>query len=167
MTRLLCVLLTLLFSLGGPAMGGNSDFGNSSLAAESGIRDRVLSNIAANRAATGNIRQGLTTMDLRALTTNAAKEIDSQGAAAFTARQGRALINHPNLEPAFRGSAIDKRVRIEVQNDPLLRHLQGRPNRGADFIDPATRNWWDMTTPTQWPAHVQKYGAGGTLLPTR
>ena len=62
---------------------------------------------------------------------------------------------------------IDKRVRIEVQNDPFLRHLQGRPNRGADFIDPATENWWDMTTPAQWPAHVQKYGPGGTLLPTR
>jgi hypothetical protein len=57
-----------------------------------------------------------------------------------------------------------------VRVDPFLRHLQGRPNRGADFIDmrdPANIKWWDMTTPSQWPAHVQKYGPGGTLLPTR
>jgi hypothetical protein len=33
MTRLLLLLLTLLFSLSGPVMGGYSDFGQSSLAA--------------------------------------------------------------------------------------------------------------------------------------
>ncbi len=136
-------------------------------AANSGVRERVLANIAANRAATGNIRQGLTTMELRALTTNAANEVDALGMAAFTGPQQRALVKHPNLEAAFRGNRIDKRVRDEVRVDPFLRHLQGRPNRGADFIDPATGNWWDMTTPAQWPAHVQKYGPGGTLLPTR
>ena len=38
MTRLFCILLTLLFSLGGPAMGKNSDFGAWSLAANSGSR---------------------------------------------------------------------------------------------------------------------------------
>lgn len=37
MTRLLCVLLTLLFSLSGPAMGENSDFGRSSFAANSEV----------------------------------------------------------------------------------------------------------------------------------
>jgi hypothetical protein len=34
MTRLFCILLTLLFSLSGPAMGANSDFGHSPLAAK-------------------------------------------------------------------------------------------------------------------------------------
>jgi len=34
MSRLLCVLLTLLFSLSGPAMGANSGFADSSLAAK-------------------------------------------------------------------------------------------------------------------------------------
>jgi len=38
MTRLFCVLLTLLFSLSGPAMGENSDFGRSSNAANSAPR---------------------------------------------------------------------------------------------------------------------------------
>jgi hypothetical protein len=36
MTRLLCILLTLLFSVSGPATGANSDFWQSSLAANSG-----------------------------------------------------------------------------------------------------------------------------------
>jgi hypothetical protein len=35
MTRLFCILLTLLISLSGPAMGANGDFGRSSFAAKS------------------------------------------------------------------------------------------------------------------------------------
>jgi hypothetical protein len=42
MTRLLCVLLTLLFSLSGPAMGKYSDFGRSSLAANTAGRGPVI-----------------------------------------------------------------------------------------------------------------------------
>ena len=38
MTRVFCILLTLLFSLSGPAMGGNSDFDRSCLAATNVIR---------------------------------------------------------------------------------------------------------------------------------
>lgn len=38
MTRLLCILLTLLFSLSGPALGANSDFSRSSFAANSAPR---------------------------------------------------------------------------------------------------------------------------------
>ncbi len=141
-----------------------------SYAANSVVRERVLANIAANRAATGNIRQGLTTMDLRALTTNAASEVDDLGWSAFTRGQQRALVNHPYLERAFRGNRIDKRVRLMVEKDPFLRHLQGRSNWGADFIDmrdPANIKWWDITTSAQWSTHVKKYGPGGTLLPTR
>jgi hypothetical protein len=37
MTRLICVLLTLLFSLSGPAMGEYSDFGCRSNAAKGGV----------------------------------------------------------------------------------------------------------------------------------
>jgi len=37
MTRLLCILLTLLFSLSGPAMGVNGNFGHSLLAAKSEV----------------------------------------------------------------------------------------------------------------------------------
>jgi len=38
MTKLLCVLLSLLYSLGGPAMGVNGDFDRSSLAANNTTR---------------------------------------------------------------------------------------------------------------------------------
>jgi filamentous hemagglutinin len=41
MTKLLCVLLTLLFSLSGPATGANGDFCRSSLAANSGLEGAV------------------------------------------------------------------------------------------------------------------------------
>jgi hypothetical protein len=34
MTRLICILLTLLFSLSGPALGANIDFCRSSIAVE-------------------------------------------------------------------------------------------------------------------------------------
>lgn len=37
MTRLFCVLLTLLFSLSGPAMGANSDFRHFAIAANTGV----------------------------------------------------------------------------------------------------------------------------------
>jgi len=50
MTRLLGVLLTLLFSLSGPAMGTNSDFARFSNAAKTG-RESVLANIAASQQA--------------------------------------------------------------------------------------------------------------------
>lgn len=136
---------------------------------DSGIRKRVLANISesARARASSGFRQWSQTTELRALTSEAAAEVDSLGMATFTARQQRAIISHPNLQAAFRGSAIDRRVRAAVQNDPFLRQLQGSPNRGADFIDPYSESWWDMTTPAQWPKHIQQYGPGGTLLPTK
>lgn len=42
MTRLICVLLTLLFSLSGPALGANSDFGCWSNAANTAGRGPVI-----------------------------------------------------------------------------------------------------------------------------
>ena len=138
-------------------------------AANSGVRERVLANIAesAQSRACSGFRHWSQSTELRGLTTDAAAEVDSLGMAAFTARQQRALVSYPNLQAAFRGSAIDRRVRAAAQNDTFLRTLQGRSNRGPDFIDSYSGSWWDMTTPAQWPAHVQKYGSGGTLLPTR
>jgi hypothetical protein len=131
------------------------------------IRARVLGNIAENQAATQNISRGLTTMDLRAATTIAAREVDALGARAFTPRQLAAMQRNPNLQSPFRGNRIDVRTRSYVEQDPFLRNLQSNYTRGPDFRDLRTGDWWDITTPAQWPAHVQKYGPGGTLLPTR
>jgi len=106
-------------------------------------------------------------MDLRALTTIAAQEVDAAGINALSPAQRQAVANYPSLLPAYRGSAIDSVVRRQVEIDPRLNWLQGRPNRGPDFIDPRTGQWWDMTTPAQWPGHLNRYGDGGILLPTR
>ncbi|MDF3059387.1 MAG: hypothetical protein K0R17_3602 [Rariglobus sp.] len=130
------------------------------------IRARVLANIAETRSATQNINRGLITMDLRALTTVSARQVDSLGMRAFTPKQAAAIQRNPNLQPAFRGNRIDVRTRAYVRQDPFLRSLQSNYTRGPDFRQTRTNLWWDMTTPAQWPAHVQKYGNGGTLLST-
>jgi hypothetical protein len=73
----------------------------------------------------------------------------------------------PGLEAAFRGERIDTFAKESAALDPRLEATQitGRFQRGADFIDPVTGNWWDVTTPGSWAAHVLKYGPGGTMLP--
>lgn len=144
--------------------------GTSGLLADSGLplADRIRANVAANQAATANVARGLITADLRSLTTIAASEVDRLGMAAFTPRQRLAALVWPRLQPAFRGNAIDRRVRNAVANDSFLQRLFGSPSRGPDFRHPALpRVWWDMTTEAQWPAHLKKYGPGGILLPTR
>lgn len=99
--------------------------------------------------------------------------VDAGGLAAFTLRQRVAVGNHPNLWDAFRGNRIDAAARRTILNDPILQplfgagRLRGSPNRGPDFRDTLTGQWWDMTTPGQWNAHLTRYGPGGTLLPTQ
>jgi hypothetical protein len=93
--------------------------------------------------------------------------VDALGDAAFTPRQFSAIQNNPSLRPMYRGNRIDVMARGFVKEDPALTFLQSSYNRGPDFVDPLTGRWWDMTTPGQWPAHVQKYGPGGTLLSTK
>ncbi len=85
----------------------------------------------------------------------------------FTEGQARALVNNPGLEAAFRGERIDTFAKESAALDPRLEGIQitGRFRRGADFIDPVTGNWWDITTPGSWASHVLRYGLGGTMLP--
>ena len=67
----------------------------------------------------------------------------------------------------YRGNRIDVRARAYINADPVLHQLQSNYSRGADFLDPNTPSWWDMTTPNEWQKHVNKYGSGGTLLNTK
>lgn len=103
----------------------------------------------------------------------AAARVDVGGLAALTRPQRIAVGANPNLYPAFRGNRIDVMARQWIVNDPVLKplftrgELQSFYSSGPDFLDPLTGYWWDMTTPTQWQAHVDHYGLGGTLLPTR
>ncbi len=88
-------------------------------------------------------------------------------AQGFTEGQARALVNNPGLKAGFRGERIDTFAKESASLDSRLSGIQitGRFQRGADFIDPATGNWWDITTPGSWASHVLKYGPGGTMLP--
>jgi hypothetical protein len=109
---------------------------------------------------------GSETSILQKYVSQAAKRVDALGDAAFTPKQLAAIARNPNLRPMFRGSQIDKMARALVAEDPAVSGLLGKINKGADFINSSTGQWWDMTTQGQWAAHVQKYGAGGTLLLT-
>jgi len=72
------------------------------------------------------------------------------------------------LYDAYRGSRIDELVKMRVINDVELEHVYVTANRerGADFLDSVTGNWYDMTTTGAWKAHVMKYGSQGFRLPT-
>jgi hypothetical protein len=108
-----------------------------------------------------------TTGRLQSYVTKAAREVDALGDAAFTPKQFQAIQRNPNLRAMYRGNRIDVRARAMIKNDPVLSPLKSNYTRGADFVDPATGRWWDMTPPGAWPAHVKKYGSGGTLLRTQ
>jgi len=108
-----------------------------------------------------------TTERLQSYVSRATKEVDALGDAAFTPKQLQAIQRNPNLRAMYRGNRIDIRVRQLIKNDPILAPLKSNYTRGADFVDPVTGNWWDMTTPGSWPSHVNKYGPGGTLLRTQ
>ncbi|GGH16425.1 hypothetical protein FAZ19_05805 [Sphingobacterium alkalisoli] len=114
-----------------------------------------------------NVATKTVTSRLQAHVTRAAQEVDALGDAAFTIRQLKALQRHPNLRPMYRGNRIDVRARGYIVNDPALKHLKSNYSRGADFVDPKTLQWWDITTLGEWQNHVNKYGSGGTLLLTQ
>jgi len=77
----------------------------------------------------------------------------------FTARQAARLSVNPRLEAAYRGERVDTFFKEAVRLDPRLSHLQitSRFKFGPDVYDPATRVWWDVTTPGEWAGHVKKY----------
>jgi hypothetical protein len=119
----------------------------------------------ASNAGSGVVKT--TTERLQSYVSQASKEVDALGDAAFTPKQLQAIQRNPNLRAMYRGNRIDVRARQLIKNDPVLSPLKSNYTRGADFVDPATGNWWDMTTSGSWPAHVNKYGSGGTLLRTQ
>ena len=91
---------------------------------------------------------------MQSYVSQAAKEVDALGDAAFTPKQLQAIQRNSNLRAMYRGNRIDVRARQLIKNDPVLSPLKSNYTRGADFVDPATGNWWDMTTPGSWPSHV-------------
>jgi hypothetical protein len=74
---------------------------------------------------------------LQRYTTEAARDIDARGTAAFTPAQRDAIKDHPQLRAAYRGYQIDRAVRARVEKDPRLKdRLVGKPNKGR--ISPTT-----------------------------
>jgi hypothetical protein len=84
----------------------------------------------------------------------------------LTSPQRRAIVDHPNLEPAFQGERIHTFMFESVADDPALAHLlpTRRGKFGPDFVEPGTGFWYDATTFEQWQAHVRKYGPDGIPL---
>jgi RHS repeat-associated protein len=103
---------------------------------------------------------------LQSHVTAASKRVDAQGDDAFTAKQLEAIQKNSNLRPMYRGNRIDVLARKSILTDTELPILKSNYSKGADFVDPVTGKWWDMTTKAQWNSHVNKYGIGGTLLDT-
>jgi hypothetical protein len=89
------------------------------------------------------------------------------GTEGYTSAQEHALINNPGLAAAFRGSQIDSFFKELVLDDPALSHLQVTPRFqfGPDVFNPETQEWWDVTTPDQWDAHLSKCGMFGNGTP--
>lgn len=74
------------------------------------------------------------------------------------------------LRDAFRGSHIDRIAKKAIMEDPELEHVYVTVNfeRGADFYDSRTGNWYDITTSRAWKQHVADYGPtqpGKTTIP--
>jgi RHS repeat-associated protein len=95
---------------------------------------------------------------------NAVARFDVEG---YTARQMASLEGNPGLAAAHRGTQIDTFFKESVSLDSRLSHLDltGRYKFGPDVFDPAAQRWWDVTTPAQWDAHVQKYSLFGDGTP--
>ncbi|MGE4481420.1 hypothetical protein [Acidocella sp.] len=93
-------------------------------------------------------------------TTNAARKID-QGPDkdVYSDGQLRAIENRPSMRSLFRGYQTDKEARHAVgKDDDLNQRIEGKSNKGPDFIDNQTGDQYDMTTQGQLQAHRLKYG---------
>ena len=91
------------------------------------------------------------------------------GALDFTSRQKKALQRvgargdagrWNTLYAAFRGQRIDAAVKNAVRKDSYLNQLlyiTRSGERGPDFHDPLTNQWWDITTRADWLPHARRY----------
>jgi RHS repeat-associated protein len=85
----------------------------------------------------------------------------------YTARQAASIVDNPNLAAPHRGTQIDTFFKESVSLDSRLNHLEVTPRFkfGPDVFDPASKRWWDVTTPGQWDSHTGKYSLFGDGTP--
>jgi hypothetical protein len=155
--------------------------GGGAMLAEYGVRTGDIcaweAAVSLNSAATGlenwlwnaEVSDNATSL-LQGLADEATQIVDAKGAAAYTPKQLNAIAANPNLQPAFRGAAIDAEFKRLIVSDPGLTHLQTaeRFQFMPDVVDPLTGRWWDLTTSEQWQRHLDRYrpvyGADGILI---
>ena len=130
--------------------------GAAGVAGMAGKGAKVADELAATTKSLRDPRLDTITEKLTQLTRDKAAAFDN-GKLPLSARQRRAIERNPNLEHAFRGTAIDKAVKDAVGKNPIDPGLQttGPFKYGPDFhIDiNGQKTWWDMTTPGQWKGH--------------
>jgi RHS repeat-associated protein len=103
---------------------------------------------------------------LQDIVDQAVQKFEQEG---FTPAQEAAIAENPRLEPMFNGERIDFFARQIAEDSGVTQRgieITPRGQSGPDFFNPATGEWWDITTTTPgvWEAHVAKYGPGGTIL---
>ena len=88
-------------------------------------------------------------------------------AAECTPKQLEAIQRRPYLKSMYEGTQKHVLLAGAVAGDPELGPLLDLADPfepAPDFSNPETGDWWDLTTEGEWPAHVRKYGPGGTRI---
>lgn len=128
MNHILLCLLTLFFSLSGPAMGANSDFGRSTLAANSAV-PKVLRNQAAGNAARDAItaaRPG-SLIEQNFRVTGGLRRVDVlDGVTAIEPKVGRTSLRAPVRQELAR----DIKMLRSGQVDAVQWHFSPSPTTG-------------------------------------
>lgn len=91
--------------------------------------------------------------------TDAAVARFDAGEISLSDSQIAAAKENGNLYEMFRGDVLDSEIKNTVARDPRLPDLwiSRRGEFGPDFHDVNTNTWWDITTPKQFQAHLDKY----------
>jgi hypothetical protein len=122
MTRLICVLLTLLFSLSGPALGGYSDFGRSSNAAR---ETQTLFHYTNQKGLTGILDSGNLRPSLKAVNPSDVRYGNGQYLSDIVpGTKTPAQLSREFLGQPFQGSKYTHYLKIDVSG---LNAIQGRP----------------------------------------
>jgi hypothetical protein len=90
----------------------------------------------------------------------------------LTPNQEAALVENPNLQPAYRGSRIDQFAKDSIMQDAELAEIITAPDffNEPDILDTVLPDWFDITTRNAWADHLRtyatRYGTRAHLLDT-
>jgi RHS repeat-associated protein len=118
----------------------------------------------------GRARDALSGFRLKAFTRQITREVDTAIAGGDVDRllsmgaspkEAQWALSGTSDAARFRGTIIDMGVKRRAQEAWGTRGLRfsERFEYGPDAWNPSTMRSWDITTPSQWPAHVRRYVA--------